>query len=327
MDKDRKLKAIREALAHFEGALKKCMICPRRCGADRTAGKKGWCKAPFNPVIYSYLAHHGEEPVLSGRAGSGTIFFTHCNMRCVYCQNYRFSQLEQGEEVSIEGLSSIMLGLQKTGCHNINLVSPTHFVPQILAALESAVEDGLEIPIVYNTSGYDLPDTIKALDGVVDIYLPDMRYSNNAMAKKYSDAPDYVENNRAAVKQMHDQVGDLKMDDDGIAQKGLIIRLLALPENISGTHETLAFIKENISKETYLSIMSQYYPTFRAHDFKELSRGVNKAEYKNIIDEAHQLGLNNGWIQEIHKDTDGKFLGTNIKPKKQGLGPHGKKVR
>ena len=284
---------------------------------DRSVGKLGYCRAPFNPVVYSHLAHHGEEPVLSGSKGSGTIFFAHCNMKCSYCQNYYFSQLDNGEQVSFEKLASIMLILQDMGCHNINLVSPSHFVPQILMALEIAFENGLHIPIVYNTSGYDSLETIKLLDGIVDIYLPDMRYSDNRMAKAYSDAPDYVECNRVSVKEMHSQVGDLVMDEQAIAKKGLIIRLLVLPNDISGTAQTLKFIKEAISQNTYLSIMSQFYPTFKAYGFKELSRGVSKDEYKINVDEAHRLGLNNGWVQEAPGKTDERFLGTNIKPQNE----------
>ena len=310
-----KLKAIRCALQKLDGALSKCAICPRRCQVDRARGQTGYCRAPFNPVVYSYISHRGEEPVLSGSRGSGTIFFSYCNMKCVYCQNYTFSQHDNGEEISVEKLVSIMLHLQKICCHNINLVSPTHFVPQILMALEIAFEKGLDIPIVYNTSGYDSLDTIKTLDGIIDIYLPDMRYSDNKMAKAYSGAGDYVERNRAALKEMHGQAGDLVLDDEGIAKKGLIIRLLALPNDISGTTESLDFIKQDVSKNTYLSIMSQYYPTFKAHSFKELSLPISRKEYQNIVDAARLLGLNNGWVQEMPEEYDDKFLGTNIPPK------------
>ncbi len=217
--------------------------------------------------------------------------------------------------MSIENLSKVMLNLQMRGCHNINLVSPTHFVPQILMALEMALELGLEIPIVYNTSGYDLVNTLKPLDGIIDIYLPDMRYSDNEMAKKYSDAPNYVEHNKDNVKEMQKQVGDLVLDENGIGRKGLIIRLLVLPEGASGTKATLKFIEEEVSKNAYLSIMSQYYPTFKAYNYKEISRGVTGEEYANIVDEAFFLGLNNGWIQEAPVNLDPKFWGTNIPPK------------
>jgi putative pyruvate formate lyase activating enzyme len=310
-----KLKLIKKAGLALKDSLGRCAICPRRCNVDRTRGFRGYCRAPERPVIYSCMAHHGEEPPISGTKGSGTIFFSHCNMKCVYCQNYYFSQLDKGEEVSTGGLADMMLSLEKSGCHNINLVSPTHFVPQILSALDIAINKGLDIPIVYNTGGYELVDTIALLNGIIDIYLPDMRYSNDAMAKKYSDADNYVEHNRASVKEMQAQVSDLALDENGIAASGLIIRLLALPEKISGTEDTLKFIKEEISPKAYLSIMSQYYPTFKAYDHAPLSRGVSVGEYNNVIDGAHDLGLNNGWIQETPNGTDPKFFGTNIKPK------------
>jgi putative pyruvate formate lyase activating enzyme len=311
---NKKLSQIKKINASLKDAMKSCSICPRKCKVDRTKGKKGYCRAPLGPVVYSYSSHRGEEPPLSGTRGSGTIFFSHCNMKCAYCQNYYFSQLDNGEEVSIERLSKMMLSLQKMGCHNINLVSPTHFVPQILSAMEKAFEEGLSIPIVYNTSGYELPDTVRLLDGIIDIYLPDMRYADNEMAKKYSDAPDYVEYNRGSVKEMQAQVGDLILDEAGIARAGLIIRLLALPDDISGTNATLKFIKADISQNAYLSIMSQYYPTYKAYNYKELSRGVTVTEYKNVVDEAKKLGLNNGWTQETPAELGTRFLGTNIKP-------------
>jgi len=313
--KESKLKRIGAVAAGLMASLGRCSICPRKCGVNRASGKLGYCRAPLNPVIYSYLAHHGEEPALSGRRGSGTIFFSHCNMKCVYCQNYTFSQLDKGEEVPVEKLASIMLDLQEMGCHNINLVSPTHFAPQILNAVEIALQKDLDIPIVYNTSGYESVETLRLLDGIVDIYLPDMRYSSAKNAKKYSDAPDYVQINRACIKEMHRQTGDLELGNNGVSTCGLIIRLLVLPNDISGTAESLKFIKKEISANTYLSIMSQYYPTFKAGDFKELSRGTTQAEYANIVDEARALGLNNGWVQEMPEGSDAKFLGTNIAPR------------
>ncbi len=310
-----KLKAIKKAREYFRDSLKRCAVCPRKCLVDRTIGKAGYCRAGLESAVYSYSTHHGEEPPLSGTRGSGTIFFSGCNMKCVYCQNYYFSQLDNGEAVSAQKLSRMMLYLDKIGCHNINLVSPSHFVPQILMGLKAAIEEGLDIPIVYNTGGYDSLDTIKALDGVIDIYMPDMRYSEDAMAKKYSDAPDYVTCNRECIKEMQRQGGDLVLDDNGIAQKGLIIRLLVLPEDISGTRRTLKFIREEISQKAYLSIMSQYYPTFKAYNFKDISRPISGSEYKNVVDEANLLGLNNGWVQESPEDSDPKFFGTNIKPR------------
>lgn len=293
--------------------LEKCRICPRQCGVNRLKGELGYCRTGESPKIYSYSPHHGEEPVLSGTRGSGTIFFSHCNMRCVYCQNYYFSQLDEGSEMSIDGLASVMLKLQEIGCHNINLVSPTHNAVSIAAAVKSAKDKGLRLPIVYNTSGYDLVDTLKSLDGIIDIYMPDMRYASFDLAVRYSDAPGYVEYNRAAVKEMHRQVGDLVIDKDGIAMRGLIIRLLVLPENISGAKDTLGFIAGEVSKNAFLSIMSQYYPTFMAYNFKELSRPIGKGEYSEILDEARRLGLDNGWVQDMADGVDTDFAGTDIK--------------
>ena len=197
-----KLSALRNAADFFKHSLKSCDICPRNCRADRAKGRLGYCRAPHSPAVYSYMTHRGEEPPISGRLGSGTIFFSHCNMKCVYCQNYTFSQLDKGNEMSVEKLAETMLSMQGIGCHNINLVSPTHFVPQIVDSLVIASDRGLNIPIVYNTGGYEKLDTLKALSGIVDIYMPDMRYSDNEMAKKYSDAPDYVDYNRPAIKEM-----------------------------------------------------------------------------------------------------------------------------
>lgn len=313
---DNKIALVRKANTLLKDSLKRCMLCPRKCGIDRESGRTGYCRAPAQSVVYSYNAHFGEEPPLSGSRGSGTIFFSHCTMKCVYCQNYTFSQLDGGCAASVERLADIMIALQETGCHNINLVSPTHFVPQILRALGTALEKGLIIPIVYNTSGYELVETIRLLEGIVDIYLPDMRYADNALAKKYSDAPDYVERDREAVIEMQRQAGDLVLDENGIARKGIIIRLLAIPNAISGTIATLRFIKERISAKAHISVMSQYHPTFKASGYRELARGVSPEEYKNIVDEASLLGLNDGWIQEMPDESDTSFLGTNIKPRR-----------
>ncbi len=295
-------------------ALEKCEICPRRCGVNRLEGRAGYCRTGALPKVYSYAPHHGEEPVLSGTRGSGTIFFSHCNMRCVYCQNYYFSQLDEGSEMSIDDLASAMLYLQETGCHNINLVSPTHNAVSIALAIRTAKDKGLKLPIVYNTGGYDLVDTLRLLDGIIDIYMPDMRYSSNDMALKYSDVPDYVGYNRSAVRQMRAQVGDLVIDKDGIARRGLIIRLLVLPDDISGSKDTLRFIAKEISRNTFLSIMSQYYPTFKAYSFSPISRAIMQDEYMEVVEEARLLGLDNGWVQEGPAPVDTKFAGTDIKP-------------
>jgi len=262
-------------------------------------------------MVYSCAPHHGEEPPLSGWKGSGTIFFSRCNMKCVYCQNYQFSQSDAGRKVTARELAGMMLELQEEGCHNINFVSPTHFTPAIVEALKYAYEDGLKIPLVYNTGGYDTFDVIKALDGIIDIYLPDMRYASDEMAVKYSSAPGYVKNNRNIVKEMYRQVGTLKIKDD-VARKGLIIRLLVLPHGISGTVETLEFISKELGKDVYLSVMSQYYPAYKARDFKEISRRVTGGEYQQVLDKLDQLGMGKGYIQPFEGRFDEKFFGENL---------------
>jgi len=288
-----------------------CRICPRKCGVNRLKNEKGYCKTGLLAKVCSFMPHHGEEPPISGRRGSGTIFFSHCNMRCVYCQNYEFSQLGEGREVAFEELAAFMIKLQEEGCHNINLVTPTHVMPQILKALCIAVKDGLRLPLVYNTGGYELTGSIRLLEGIVDIYLPDMRYADSASSIKYSDAEDYPKYNREAVKEMHRQVGIAQMDKEGIISKGMIIRHLVLPGNISGTEKIMKFISKDISRDSYISLMSQYFPVFKAKDMVEVSRRLTAGEYEAAIESMHKHGLHNGWTQ----DSGGleRFAGTNIK--------------
>jgi putative pyruvate formate lyase activating enzyme len=293
--------------------LEACAICPRKCGINRLKGETGFCKTGIQAEVYSYLAHHGEEPPISGAKGSGTIFFTHCNMACVYCQNYEFSQKnKQGGGISDPELAKIMLELQGRGCHNINLVSPTHVMPQILKALKIAIEKGLNIPLVYNTGGYESPDIIKLLDGIVDVYLPDMRYSDSDMARKFSGAPDYPAYNQAAVKEMHRQAGLAKINDKGIVEKGLIVRHLVLPADISGTEHIMKFLAQEISVHTYISLMSQYTPYYKAGDHLELNRRLTMQEYAAAQDSMDKYSLHNGWTQ----DAGGleRYAGVNIKP-------------
>jgi len=292
--------------------LESCCICPRKCKVNRVNGESGFCKTGLLPRVCSYMPHHGEEPPISGSRGSGTIFFSQCNMACVYCQNYQFSQIEEGKEVSFEELALYMLELQKAGCHNINLVTPTHVMPQILKSLKIAVLKGLKIPLVYNTSGYELAKILRLLDGIVDIYLPDMRYADPAMSEKYSSAADYPQHNREALKEMYRQVGVAKINDDGIIERGLILRHLVLPGNISGTQEIMKFISKEISQDTYISLMSQYAPYYRAADFRELNRRLTCEEYEHAIELMHKEGLYNGWTQ----DSGGleRFAGVHIKP-------------
>jgi len=278
--------------------LSPCEVCPRKCGVKRLEGERGFCRSDEEVIVSSYNAHFGEEPPLVGNFGSGTIFFTNCNLKCVYCQNYPISQLGNGNKVSLSELAKIMLALQKRKCHNINLVTPTHFVPQILKSLKLAIKMGLHIPIVYNTSGYDSVNTLKLLDGIVDIYLPDARYADDEIARKYSSAPDYFEIMKKALKEMHRQVGDLSLNRMGVAHSGLIVRHLVLPEGLSDTRKIMRFIAREISPHTYISLMAQYFPAYQAGQFPPLSRRINREEYREALRAFEEEGLGNGWFQK-----------------------------
>jgi len=268
-----------------------CNMCARTCGVNRLNGKLGVCKTGLLARVSSYGAHMGEEDPLRGWRGSGTIFFAGCNLRCQYCQNYEISQPGAGQEISAQQLADIMLALQAGGCHNINLVSPSHVVPQILAALVIAVQAGLHLPLVYNTGGYDSLETLALLDGVVDIYMPDMKYASGMHAKKYSRAVDYPPVNRAAVLEMHRQVGDLQIEEDGLAARGLLVRHLVLPRNLAGTRQIMRFLANEISPQTYLNLMDQYHPTFNANRFPELNRRITSKEYQAALRMAKEEGL------------------------------------
>jgi putative pyruvate formate lyase activating enzyme len=285
----------------LEARLEECDICPRECGADRLKGKLGHCHSGYLPIVSSYCAHHGEEPVLSGSRGSGTIFFGNCNMRCVYCQNYQISQEPENQgnnSIDIHVLAERMLYLQdELHCHNINLVTPTHFVPQIVKAVFEAVPGGLRLPLVYNTSSYDSVKTLKELDGVISIYLADIRYASNELGRKYSRTRNYVDNARAAIIEMQRQVGDLVVDEDGVAQKGLIVRHLILPNRIAGSADSLSWLVKEVSPRVAVSIMSQYYPAHRARKYSEINRKITPEEYKEVTDLVEKLGIENGWMQ------------------------------
>ncbi|HOK65412.1 MAG TPA: radical SAM protein [Anaerohalosphaeraceae bacterium] len=270
--------------------LKHCTLCPRRCGVNRLAGQKGYCRTGAQPVISSFGPHFGEERVLVGHGGSGTVFFTGCNLRCVYCQNYDISQLHQGEEITIEALAEIFLRLQARGCVNINLVTPTHQIAAIVPALLKAKHEGLHLPIVYNTGGYDLPEMPAMLDGLIDIYMPDMKYADSSTAARYSDAPDYPRVNQAAVRQMHRQVGDLVIEN-GLAVRGLLIRHLVLPGGLAGSEQIFDFLAEQISPHTAVNVMDQYHPCFRADEYPPLNRRPAKSEYETAIAHARRKGL------------------------------------
>jgi len=280
----------REGLARLES----CQICPRHCQVARLKGERGFCRVGRLSRVASYTPHFGEEAPLVGRGGSGTIFFAGCNLSCVFCQNYDISQMDQGQDVPAEILARMMLCLQDSGCHNINFVTPTHVVPQILEALVLAGEEGLNIPLVYNSGGYDSAETLRLLDGIFDIYMPDMKYGSDELAIKYSHAPKYTEYAKSAIREMHRQVGDLVMDEDGIAVRGLLVRHLVLPEGSAGTAEVARFLSQEISKNTYLNIMAQYRPEYNACSFPELDRSITLQEYSEAVRLAAAAGLSRG---------------------------------
>jgi putative pyruvate formate lyase activating enzyme len=274
--------------------LKACDICPRRCGADRFSDECGFCQSGRKARVACFAPHFGEEAPLVGRTGSGTIFFSGCNLACVFCQNYEISQENQGTEVDARTLASMMLELQDHGCHNINFVTPTHVVPQILEALLLARTDGLAIPLVYNSGGYDSVETLRLLDGIIDIYMPDAKYGSDGPALAYSSAPGYTEIMKAAIREMHRQVGDLVIDEDGIARRGLLVRHLLLPGDASGAAEVIRFLSEEISLRTYLNIMDQYRPEYHACRFPELCRPVSRQEYVRALRMATEEDLIRG---------------------------------
>jgi putative pyruvate formate lyase activating enzyme len=285
-------------IEEMKSRLSPCVICPFRCGIDRSKESTGRCRSGYLPKIASYTIHHGEEPPISGSRGSGTIFLSSCPMRCVFCQNYPISQLCNGYEITISKLAEYMLLLQRKGAHNINLVTPTHFAPQIVEALHRAHEMGLEIPTVYNSSGYEDIDTLRLLEGVIDIYLPDMKYGCNENAERYSGARNYVEINQMAIREMYRQVGNLAVSPDGVAKRGLLIRHLALPENISCTEKVLEFIATLDSNIT-VSLMNQYFPAYKAVNMPVISRKLTRREYEKAAALLERFGISNGWTQEL----------------------------
>lgn len=279
---------VRLAYEHLED----CDLCARYCRVNRRETIRGAvCRTGERAVVSSFGAHHGEEDPLRGRRGSGTIFFSYCNLRCEFCQNWEISWEGQGREVEPEEIASMMLQLQGQGCHNINFVSPSHVVAQVLAAVLIAAEAGLRIPLVYNTGGYDSPEALALLDGVVDVYMPDMKYADPDVARKYSRVRNYPEVNQAAVREMHRQVGDLVLDEDGIAQRGLLVRHLILPEGLAGAEEVLRFLAKEISTHTYINIMDQYRPAYRAPEHPPLTRPITRDEYHAAIKLAEKYSL------------------------------------
>ena len=287
----------------LEARLRACDICPRECGANRLEGELGFCRSAHRPIVSAICAHHGEEPAISGSKGSGMVFFGNCNLRCVYCQNHQISQdgkSQRTREIDPQALAERMLYLQdELCCHNINFVSPSHFVPQLVRAVLAAVPMGLQLPLVYNTSSYDSIESLRELEGIVGIYLADLRYASDKWGQKFSRVSDYVSRARAAIQEMYRQVGDLVVDGDGVARKGLIIRHLILPNRLAGSRDSLHWLVSEISPAVTVSIMSQYYPAHRAGRFSLLARQILPSEQAEVMELLEELGMENGWVQEI----------------------------
>ncbi len=282
-----------QRIAAADALASPCMLCPRICRADRRAGRIGYCGAGGELYISSIFPHHGEEPPVSGTRGSGTVFFSHCSLRCCFCQNFQISQEDEGEAYSVSRLAQKMLDLQGMGVHNVNLVTPTHYLPWILRALKEASGAGLTLPLVWNSGGYERPEALVPLSGVVDIYLPDMKYGSNESSMRYCGARDYVEASRAAIREMFRQVGPLNVDKDGIASRGICIRHLVLPEGRAYSAEIFEFLRTRFDPaDITISLMAQYRPMHRAKEFPELSRGINREEYETVCAEAEESGFN-----------------------------------
>ena len=297
VDSRYKAKLIAGRLEAVRDLARECRLCPRECGVNRLEGEPGTCQITHSPTYSSVNLHHGEEPPISGYRGSGTIFLTGCNLHCLFCQNYPISQLRHGVRSSVQDLAEQMLWLQSKGAHNLNFVTPTHQAHTIFEALGYACEAGLRIPIVYNCGGYESLEMLRLWDGIIDIYLPDAKYGADETALECSDAPDYARHNRAALREMHRQVGVLEVDDDGVARRGLLIRHLVLPGGKAGTEEVCRFISQELSPATCLSLMSQYFPAWKGCDHPLFSRRLTSAEYRQAVECLARYDLNNGWIQ------------------------------
>ncbi len=285
-----------------DSILNSCRSCPRNCLTNRKENELGKCLSGYLPIVSSYTPHFGEEPVLSGARGAGNIFFGNCNLRCIFCQNFEISQnwkAERKNEISFERLADIMIELQEKGCHNIGLVSPTHFSAQILKGIYLAVRKGLKLPIIYNTNGYDSVEMLKLYDGIIDIYLPDFKYGENEYAKSYSKVDNYFEYTSAAIKEMFNQVGDKLIYENGVVVRGLIIRHLVLPNGLAESEKVFRFIAEELSTNVHISLMSQYYPTNKAYKDILINRTIRTSEYEKTIGLMEKYGLHNGWIQEM----------------------------
>jgi putative pyruvate formate lyase activating enzyme len=282
--------ALKARAAALREMMRSCSLCPRRCGVDRLAGETGVCGVAEEPVVSSYGPHFGEERPLVGRHGSGTIFLTHCNLKCIFCQNYDISHLGTGRQVTVENVADMTLTLQSQGCHNVNWVTPTHQAPMLVEALLVARGRGLRVPVVYNCGGYESVEALRLLDGIVDIYMPDAKYGDNEIGRRLSAVPDYWDRNRAALAEMHRQVGDLGTDEAGIAQHGLLVRHLVLPEDLARTQVAMEYLA-SLSRDTYVNVMAQYRPQYRAGEAPELRRSITTAEYRAGVDAALRAGL------------------------------------
>ncbi len=284
-----------ERIDQAYGIMESCLLCPRRCGVNRRAGQQGFCLAPKKAMVFSHSPHFGEERPLVGRGGSGTIFFSNCNLRCVFCQNYPIAHKGWGHEVSDEELADMMLELQRIGCHNINLVTPTHVMPNILSATRIALKKGLQLPLCYNTSGYERVEIVKLLDGIVDIYLPDVKFMDGAEAQRYNlaAAADYPQMAKESTEEMHRQVGEMITDERGVALRGLMVRHLVMPNRVAGTREFVQWVAANLSTKTYVNIMSQYRVEFMAFDFPLIARAITSEEFVEAIEWAKEAGLTN----------------------------------
>ena len=286
---------LNKRITALQEILTNCRLCPRGCEVNRLEGKQGYCRAGVEAMISSAFPHFGEEPPLVGSHGSGTIFLTHCNLKCVFCQNYDISHLGEGRSVSTAELAHCMIELQRRGCHNINFVTPTHYVPEIIAALPEAIESGLMVPLVYNCGGYESLEVIKLLEGIIDIYMPDAKFAREEDAARYCNAPDYPDVLFEVLSEMHRQVGDLMLDGRGVAHRGLLIRHLVMPHGVAGTTELIAFIAHHLSIDSYVNIMDQYRPLYRAGEFSEISRPISAREYREAIAIARQERLHRGF--------------------------------
>ena len=282
---------LQERIESALGILENCRLCPRHCEVNRLEDEVGVCKTGRQAVVSSYSPHFGEEDPLVGSGGSGTIFMTHCNLGCIFCQNYEISHLSEGVPVATSDLAQMMLNLQRRGCHNVNFVTPSHMVPQILEALPEAIEEGLQVPLVYNCGGYEEVDTLRLLDGIFDIYMPDFKFWDSKVATQFCSAPDYRDKVCAAVTEMHRQVGDLTLDQAGVAQRGLLIRHLVMPDGLASTREIMRYLANEVSRNTYVNVMSQYRSCGEAHKYPELRRSITTEEFREAVSMAQEEGI------------------------------------